>query len=406
MIHAATLVTAGVYLVARTSSLWECSPICRQTVILVGATTSLMAATLGLVQNDMKRVIAYSTCSQLGYMFVACGLSHYGLAIYHLMTHACFKALLFLGAGVAIHATADVQDLRLAGGGHRALPFAWACLLLGTLSLVGWPFLAGYYSKDAILELAWATPGPFAGWAHMILMTVAALTSAYSFRLLYAAFGAPANARRTEVSVPGIPTPMAIALSILAVGSIVAGYLASDALSGWGSDFWANSLYLAPATVHSVASHMIPVWAAWLPLASVMIGLALGIAYVWPMPWCANTVVRNIYLFLQARWHFDLVWNQQVALPVLKLGQDTWAALDKGVLEVLGPKGLSSAVVHWAVPRLRMWQTGTVHDYALSLKVSVVIGLALLALPHLWIEGSMVDPRTVAVGLLLTVLAP
>ena len=144
LIHAATLVTAGVYLIAKTSSLWECRASSRSILVLVGAITSLMAATMGLVQNDLKRVIAYSTCSQLGYMTVACGLSHYGLAIYHLMTHACFKALLFLGAGVAIHATADIQDLRRQGGAHYSLPWAWACLLLGSLSLVGWPFLAGY----------------------------------------------------------------------------------------------------------------------------------------------------------------------------------------------------------------------------------------------------------------------
>jgi NADH:ubiquinone oxidoreductase subunit 5 (subunit L)/multisubunit Na+/H+ antiporter MnhA subunit len=375
-----------------------------------------MAATLGLVQNDYKRVIAYSTCSQLGYMFVACGLSGYGLAIYHLMTHACFKALLFLGAGVAIHATADVQDLRRGGGAHVALPWAWASLLLGTFSLVGWPFLAGYYSKDAILEAAWATPGPFAGWAYLLLMTVAAMTSAYSFRLLYAAFVLPPNARRTECSVPGIPYTMATALTILAIGSIVAGYLLNDPLAGWGSAFWANSLYYAPGTSYIVASHMIPVWAAWAPLASVFVGLLLGTAFVWPMPWCAENTMRTIYLFLQARWGFDFVWNQQVALPLLKLGEKTWAALDKGVLEILGPLGLSTAVGQWAVPRLRQLQTGTVHDYALVIQVFFVVGLALLALPSLWVDGSFVffqpseantsGPRAFAVAILLTALAP
>lgn len=400
LIHAATLVTAGVYLVARTSSLWECSTLGRQCLVWVGAVTSLMAATLGLIQNDLKRVIAYSTCSQLGYMMVACGLSHYGLAIYHLMTHACFKALLFLGAGVVIHASSDTQDLRRQGGAHQALPEAWSFLLLGTLSLVGWPFLAGYYSKDAILELAWATPGATGVYSHALLMTVAALTSAYSFRVLYAAFAAPANCRRTEITTPDVPLVMWLPLCLLATGSITVGYLLSDALIGWGSDFWGTSVMLAPATFSHIASHMIPIWGAWLPLSTVFIGILLGICFVWPMPWCAEVFWKTIYLFLQARWQFDFVWNQQIAYPVLKLGAHTWSTVDKGVLEVLGPQGLSQTVTQWAVPGVRQWQTGVVHDYALMLKMSVLAGIILLAL-----SGAHVDYRAMTVGLGLLVFA-
>ncbi len=411
LIHAATLVTAGVYLVARTSPLWECSAIGRQVLVFVGAVTSVVAATMGLVQNDMKRVIAYSTCSQLGYMTVACGLSHYSLAIYHLMTHACFKALLFLGAGVAIHATADVQDLRRQGGAHQALPLVWACLLLGTLSLLGWPFLAGYYSKDAILELAWATPGAAGNYAYVVLMAVAALTRAYSFRLLVAAFVEPANARRLEVSVPGVPLTMALPLAVLSLGSIIAGYALSDALIGWGSLFWQSSVFTAPGTVYVIDRHMIPVWAAWLPVATVFIGLAYGIAFVWPLPWCAEPVYKSIYLFLLARWQFDSVWNQQIAAPVLKMGAQTWLALDKGVLELLGPRGLTTAVTSWAVPSVRQWQTGTVHDYALVLKVCVVFGLMALAFPNWWLDvgtlgGARLDARALCVAALLVILTP
>lgn len=406
LIHAATLVTAGVYLVARTSPLWECSVFGRQTLVWVGAITSLMAASLGLVQNDLKRVIAYSTCSQLGYMMVACGLSHYGLAIYHLMTHACFKALLFLGAGIVIHATADVQDLRRQGGGHFALPWAWACLLLGSLSLVGAPFLAGYFSKDAILESAWATGGPQGAYAHFILLAVAAMTSAYSFRLLYAAFVAPSNARKKELSAPGLPLTMGVPLALLAVGSVVVGYLLSDALIGWGSSFWGTSVYYAPATLAAVDSHMIPVWATTLPVFSILLGLSLAVAFTWPLPWCAEKAYKVVYLFLLARWQFDVVWNQCVAFPLLALGAQTWAALDKGVLELLGPRGVTSTVVGWAVPTLRQWQSGTVHDYALILKVCVVAGLLSLALPSWWIEGPSVDPRAYTLAIVLIVLAP
>lgn len=186
-------------------------------------------------------------------------MGSYSLAIYHLITHACFKALLFLGAGVAIHATSDVQDLRLQGGSHQALPWAWATLLLGTLSLIGTPFLAGFYSKDAILEIAWATPGAFGTYSYLLLITVAAITSAYSFRVLYAAFVAVPNARRTELSHSGIPFTIAVPLLILSVGSIIAGYCLSEALSGWGTNFWVNSVYNSPGTNYFVASHLIPV---------------------------------------------------------------------------------------------------------------------------------------------------
>jgi len=389
LIHAATLVTAGIYLIARTSSLWECSLWGRSSLVFVGAITSFMAATIGLVQSDIKRIIAYSTCSQLGYMMVALGYSHYGLAIYHLMTHACFKALLFLGAGVVIHATSDVQDLRRQGGGHQALPWAWACLLLGSLSLMGFPFLAGYYSKDAILELAWATPGVEASFGHFLLMTVAALTSAYSFKVLLASFVLTPNARRTEVSQPGLTFFMMIPLVVLAFFSVVAGYLLNDPLIGWGSSFWNISLQVSPVTLHSINSHMIPVWSAWLPFATVFIGLGLAYTYMWPMPWCAEKVQKTLYLFLVSRWMFDQVTNQQVAAPVLQLGTYSWSSLDKGFLEVLGPRGLTNTVSGWAIPSMKKWQTGAVQDYALVYQVVVLLGILAIAYPT-WYHA--VDP--------------
>lgn len=405
LIHAATLVTAGIYLIARTSALWECSVLGRTTLVFVGAVTSLVAATMGLVQNDLKRVIAYSTCSQLGYITVALGLSHYGLAIYHLMTHACFKALLFLGAGVCIHASSDIQDLRRQGGAHSALPYAWALLLLGSLSLVGWPFLAGYYSKDAILELSWATPGPVGSYAYYALMFVAALTSTYSFRVLYGAFGAEPNARRLELTKPGVPYTMGVPLILFAAGSIFWGYILSDAAVGWGSPFWQNSITVAPGTLFSVESHMIPVWAALLPFFSVFLGLFAAIAYIWPLPWFAEGFLKTIYLFFVARWQFDFVMNQQIAAPILSLGAQTWVFVDKGILEVLGPRGVSSAVTDWAVPRVHYWQTGTVHDYALLLLISVVVGVAGLAYPEIWAYTNMVDPHLFTLAGLLLLLA-
>nr|AIK66623.1 NADH dehydrogenase subunit 5 [Rotundella rotunda] len=406
LIHAATLVTAGVYLVARTSALWECSLLGRSLLVWVGAVTSLMAASLGLVQNDLKRVIAYSTCSQLGYMMVSLGLSHYGLAIFHLMTHACFKALLFLGAGVLIHRTADVQDLRRQGGAHSALPWAWTALSLGSLSLMGWPFLAGYYSKDAILELSWATPGATGLYAYSILMIVASLTRAYSFRVLLLSFVSSSNARKTEQSKRGLSLTMGRPLAILAVGSIRAGYSLNEGLIGWGSSFWANSIGGSPATVQAVSSHMIPVWASYLPLTTVPLGLFLAFSYLWPLPLCAKPWAKRLYLFLQARMQFDLVWNQRVAMPVLTLGAYTLSSLDKGVLEVLGPRGITLSLYNWAVPSLRFWQSGAIHDYALVLKVCVILGLVFLALPSIWMGGLRVYPRALRLSFMLRVLYP
>lgn len=401
-IHAATQVTAGIFQIARTSRIWECSVLARTVLLWVGAVTSLMRRTMGLVQNDVKRVIAYSTCSQLGYMVVALALSHYGQAMYHQMTHACFKALLFQGAGVVIHACADVQDMRRSGGAHSALPQAWTTLLQGSLSLLGWPFLAGYYSKDAILELSWATPGRTAAYGHLILMTVACLTSAYSFRVLVAVFYAPNNARKTELRTPGVPLTMRIPLCVLAVGSIFRGYLLSDGLIGWGSDFWANSIISSPATTHAVRSHMIPVWASAQPLATVFLGCIYAYVFVWPLPYCAENYWKKPYLFLQNKWGFDIVWNQQISLKVLQLGSVCWASLDKGVLELVGPRGITQKVSGWLVPSAQKMQTGAVHDYALLLQILIVVGLLLLSYPaHTQTDSLLVESKTIALAVLL-----
>nr|YP_009054680.1 NADH dehydrogenase subunit 5 [Neochloris aquatica]AIK29168.1 NADH dehydrogenase subunit 5 [Neochloris aquatica] len=407
LIHLATLVTAGVYLVLRTSSLWEASVFGRSLLIWVGLVTSLMALTLGLVQNDLKRVILYSTCSQLGYMMVALGLSSYGLAMFHLMTHLCFKALLFLGLGVLIHLTSNVQDMRTQGAAHRALPWAWACLLLGSLSLTGWPFLAGYYSKDLILELCWATNSLTLSFLHFILMAVACMTSAYSFRLLYSVFYDKPTINRVNLSVPGAHPFMTVPLVILAIGSIVLGYVYREALIGWGSLFWGTSVQNSPLTTSTVRSHMIPVWASFLPLITVPVGICFRICFSMYSSLAVRfNVIRKIYLFLQARWMFDFVWNSLVLKSVLKAGQYTGLLVDKGVLEVLGPRGLQHTLVQ-AVPRIQQWQTGTVNDYALLFLIVVILGLIAYSLPVSSLESlSSVLARYIMVCLLLIVVLP
>lgn len=382
LIHAATLVTAGVYLIARTGYLWECSANMRAVLTVVGCLTSFMAATCGFFQNDMKRVIAYSTCSQLGYMMVALGLCHYSLAIYHLMTHACFKALLFLSAGVVIHAVSDVQDVRRHGGIQSLLPWTWSTLLLGSLCIAGMPFLSGFYSKDAILELSWSSMQPEAYLAYYGLVIVALFTSYYSFRLLWCSFVSSNSSFKTELPEVGITVVMWLPLLILSLGSILAGYIMSDMLIGFGTDFWHGSIISSPASGEWVSSHFIPsTISLFLPLCSTLLGMVLATAYSWPLPQFCLPFLKNIYIYFYTRWQFDFVYNQQVVFPVISWGSITWCVLDKGVLEILGPTGISNVLVNYYVPLLRSWQTGVVHDYALMYKFSVLVGLCLVVFP-------------------------
>ena len=382
-IHAATQVTAGIFQIARTNPLWELSVSSRRLQTVVGAVTRQIRRTMGIVQNDVKRVIAYSTCSQQGYIMVALSISHYGLAIYHLMTHACFKALQFLGAGVVIHASRDVQDMRRSGGAHSAQPLAWSVLLLGSLSLLGWPFQAGYYSKDAIQEQSLASSGNLSAYGHQILMTVALLTSAYSFRVLLLVFYAPNNAKKNRQRIPQVPFSMTRPLCILARLSIFRGYFLSDRAIGWGSDFWGISVLNSPGTNRRIRSHIIPVWVSSLPLFTVFQGLRAAFIFVYtgPLLFCTEKLPKKIYIFLRTRWGFDQVWNQQISIKVLIAGRRTWKSIDKGVLELQGPRGITTTLTSWIVPSVQKFSTGAVHDYALLQQILIVVGLILLAFP-------------------------
>src|SRR5439155_11908251 len=248
LIHAATMVTAGVFMLARLSPLFELSHSALTVVTFVGAFTAFFAATVGLVQNDIKRVIAYSTCSQLGYMFVALGVGAYGVGIFHLFNHAFFKALLFLGSGSVIHAMAAEQDMRKMGGLAPHIRLTWLMMLIGTLSLTGFPLTAGYFSKDAIVEASYAAGSAVAGFGFVLLIIAAFFTSFYSWRLMFLTFhGEPRAPRETMSHVHESPNVMLVPLYLLALGSIAAGFVFRDYFIGHDEAlFWGTSLYRAP----------------------------------------------------------------------------------------------------------------------------------------------------------------
>nr|YP_010470380.1 NADH dehydrogenase subunit 5 [Symbiochloris sp. SG-2018]UVF37868.1 NADH dehydrogenase subunit 5 [Symbiochloris sp. SG-2018] len=376
LIHAATMVTAGVFLVARCSPIFEYAPDALMIVTFVGAMTCIFAATTGLVQNDMKRVIAYSTCSQLGYMILICGLSQYSVGVFHLMNHAFFKALLFLSAGSVIHALSDEQDMRKMGGIAQLLPFTYAMMFIGSLSLAGFPFLTGFYSKDFILELAqakYSVPGQFAYWLGSICVF---LTSYYSFRLLFLTFLTPTMAyKRSIEKTHDAPLIMALPLVLLALGSIFLGYLTKDMLIGAGTPFWGNALYTAPSRALFVEAEYISQFYKLLPFVNTLLGCFIAfifafnsrIAYTIKM----HSIGRSIYYFLNKRWLFDKVYND-IAFNFLKAGYHiTFKTLDKGVLETLGPFGIKK-IIKGLLDKIMSLQSGYVYHYLAIMLLSLI----------------------------------
>jgi NADH-ubiquinone oxidoreductase chain 5 len=377
LIHAATMVTAGVFMIARCSPVFEYAPTALLVVTLVGAMTSFFAATTGVVQNDLKRVIAYSTCSQLGYMVFACGLSQYAVGVFHLMNHAFFKALLFLSAGSVIHALADEQDMRKMGGVVKLLPFTYSMMLIGSLALIGFPFLTGFYSKDVILEVAYAKytiGGNFAYWLGVIS---ALFTSYYSFRLLFLTFLGPVNAFKANfANVHEAPLPMALPLIILAFGSIFVGYLGKDMMIGLGTPFWNNALFTLPSNTIILESEYIPQSIKFIPIVFSVLGalfalniniLGSGFAYMMK----TSHIGRKLYIFLNKRWLFDKVYNDYVGHNALQFGYHvSFKALDKGFIELIGPAGIMQ-VCTASMTHMRHMHSGYIYHYALLMLCGV-----------------------------------
>ena len=402
LIHAATMVTAGVFMVARLSPIFELSHTALTVVIIVGATTAFFAATVGLVQNDIKRVIAYSTCSQLGYMFVALGVGAYGAGIFHLFTHAFFKALLFLGAGSVIHAMHHEQDIRHMGGLQKKIPFTAAMMTIGTLALTGFPFTAGFYSKDAIIESAFASHTPGQTYAFILLVLSAFMTSFYSWRLYFLTFtGAPRwghgashndHAHHTHGDADDhahaephghgdhqpheSPIVMLIPLAVLGVGALLAGFLFHGAFIGHDYDhFWKGALFTAKDNHILHDMHEVPMWVKLSPFIAMVLGVALSWLFYVKNPALPVALAKSqplLYRFLLNKWYFDELYDFIFVRPAKAIGRFLWKKGDGAVIDGLGPDGISARVIDVTHAVVRL-QTGYIYHYAFAMLMGVAL---------------------------------
>ena len=369
LIHAATMVTAGVFMVARLSPMFELAPDAKTVVVVIGAITAFFAATVGLVQNDIKRVIAYSTCSQLGYMFVALGVGAYGVAVFHLFTHAFFKALLFLGSGSVIHAMSGEQDMRKMGGLAPHIRITWAMMIIGNLALTGFPFTAGYFSKDAIIESAFASGWSFAFW---LLVIAAFCTSFYSWRLAFMTFHGTSRADKETIDhAHESPNVMLVPLYVLAVGAIAAGFVFKDYFIGHDfKEFWHGAV-AENEIMH--AMHEVPLWVIWSPFVAMVLGFALAFLFYirnTSLPVKLAAQHEPVYKFLLNKWYFDELYDLIFVRPAMWLGRFFWKKGDGFVIDGFGPDGVSSVVgdVTKGVVRL---QTGYLYHYAFAMMIGV-----------------------------------
>ena len=374
LIHAATMVTAGVFLVVRCSPIFEYSPFVLNIIVLVGATTAFFAGTIGLVQNDIKRVIAYSTCSQLGYMFFAAGLGAYHIAIFHLFTHAFFKALLFLGAGSVIHAFNDEQDMRNMGGVWKKIPYTYSLMIIGTLALTGFPFLSGFFSKDAIIETAYSSTSFFAGYAVTIGVLTAFMTSLYSWRLIFMTFHGTFNNKNISLSkVHESPAVMLVPLLFLALGAIFAGYAFKDYFIGSQFiQFWNNSIFFLKEFV----LHHPPLW--FLLLTPILVLLAIPLSYYFFVKDKKSLdgfveINKPLYNFLVNKWYFDELYDFLFVKPAKKIGTFFWKIGDGTIIDGFGPDGLTK-LIKSVSDKAVQFQSGFLYHYAFV----ILIGLSIL----------------------------
>ncbi len=375
LIHAATMVTAGVFLVARCSPLFELSQTALNVVIIVGAITAFFAATVGLVQNDIKRVIAYSTCSQLGYMFVGLGIGAYQAAMFHLFTHAFFKALLFLGAGSVIHAMGDEQDMRKMGGLRQLIPATFFMMFIGTIALTGFPLTAGYYSKDAIIEGAFAAQAAPHMFAFALLVIAAFFTSFYSWRLMFLTFFGPPRCSNEVLShVHESPPVMLVPLIVLAFGALIAGVGFADLFVGKEqAAFWGGTIFTAADNNILVELKQVPSWVIFSPLVMMLSGFALAyILYIRRPHWPQAIAEEHdlIYKFLLNKWYFDEIYNFIFIRPAKWLARLFWKGGDGFIIDGFGPDGIAANVLR-VTKRVVAVQTGFVYHYAFVMLLGV-----------------------------------
>jgi NADH-quinone oxidoreductase subunit L len=408
LIHAATMVTAGVFMVARMSPVFEYAPAALTAVTVIGAITAFFAATIGLVQNDIKRVIAYSTCSQLGYMFVGLGVGAYSAGVFHLFTHAFFKALLFLGAGSVIHAMHHEQDMRNMGALRRYIPITMAMMAIGTLALTGFPFTAGYYSKDAIIEAAYARHSGAGSFAFLATVVAAFMTSFYSWRLFFLTFEGSARWAHSHHHAHGThegvehddhshdvepashaqhehghhgghrphesPLVMLLPLFVLAAGAILAGFIFHDAFIGEGyQDFWKGALFTRPENHILEEMHHLPFWVPLLPTVMMALGFLLAwYMYIIDAKKPAQLAAEHpiLYRFLLNKWYFDELYDAIFVRPAMGIGRFFWRTGDQRIIDGLGPDGISARVLDVTRGVVRV-QTGYLYHYAFAMLVGV-----------------------------------
>lgn len=386
LIHAATMVTAGVFVICRSSFIFEYAPTALTIVTIIGAITAFYSASIGLVQNDLKKVIAYSTCSQLGYMVFACGISGYNVSMYHLANHAFFKALLFLSAGSVIHSMHDEQDMRKMGGLLKILPFTYAMFLIGSFALLGVPFLSGYYSKDLILELSFATYSISGHFAYILGTLAAFFTAFYSVRLLILTFITKTNAYKQVINkAHDAPLLLGLPLFILSIFSIFVGYFTKDMAVGLGSTFWGNSLNIIFENNNLIDAEFLPFVIKILPIVSATLGLILACyIYTYLTKYLNNLInnnlFRNIYLFLNKKWFMDKLYSEVIYQKILFISYNPlYAIFDKGIYNILGPRVLNDILEKLSKNTAEM-QTGFFYHYALIFLVSLTLLIILSSL--------------------------
>ena len=377
LIHAATMVTAGVFLVARCSPMFELSPIALDFVCIVGAITAIFSATIALTQNDIKKIIAYSTCSQLGYMFFACGVSAYSGAIFHLATHAFFKALLFLGAGSVIHALHHQQDITKMGGLYKKIPFTYAMMWIGSLALAGFPPFAGHYSKDVILESAYMAHTPVGTLAFYLGLTTAFLTAFYSWRLLFLTFHGKTRADHHHFDhAHESPLTMLIPLAILAIGSIGAGYYGSHYLKMVATNGFFDSAIVVALDKFFLYDHIhhAPNWVKLSPLIAGVLGILLAFYFYISNPKIPAKLAhqfKTLYNISYNKWYFDELYQKILINPILKLSNFSWKFIDQRIIDGI-PNGAAAVSRNLALAISKI-QSGIIYHYATWIVIGLVV---------------------------------